>query len=148
MHEPLHTIFRDWKSNIMRDGDVRSHRVSPSLSTNRPFQPCFSNMTCLFEPLLLVAATSELFSLPEKKARFYICIILVSNGKWYFKRSLSYFMCKTRRTVEMEVSLSVYRNTENICSVSSSLLQGTPNSKNVCFNFMSPIPKCLQYKLR
>jgi hypothetical protein len=44
-------------------------------------------------------------------------------------------MCKTRQTVEMEVSLLVYRDIENMCSVTDSFLQGTPNSKDVCFTY-------------
>jgi len=44
-------------------------------------------------------------------------------------------MCKTRQTVEMEVSLLVYRYTKNVCSVPDIFLQGTPNSKNVCFTY-------------
>jgi hypothetical protein len=44
-------------------------------------------------------------------------------------------MCKTRQTVEMEVSLLVYRDIENMWSVTDSFLQGTPNSKNVCFTY-------------
>jgi len=35
----------------------------------------------------------------------------------------------------MEVSLLQYRDTENMCLVTDSFLQGTPNSKNVCFTY-------------
>ena len=99
--------------------------------SNRVFRLwlAFSNRFCLsLLPL-------SFFSSQKIKASLYICIILVSNGIWYLKISLSYFMCRTRQTVEMEVSLLVYRDTENMCSVTDSFLQGKPNSKNVWFTY-------------